>query len=103
MAGWNIPEDLQLIDIKKEMYSVNDIAEMCRLAGSYEALFSKRSQTFVALGLKDKIKSDADYGIYLPQDYTFLKRPILVYDENIFIGNDKKTDEAVKSFLAVFT
>lgn len=100
MAGWNLPDDVQLIDIKKDRYTADDIAEMYRLTGSYEALFSKRSQNFVAQGLKETIKSDEDYGKLLPQDYTFLKRPVFVYDEQIFVGNDKKTYEEVKMLLA---
>jgi arsenate reductase len=100
MSGWNLPENVHLIDIKKDMYTAADIAEMYRLTGSYEALFSKRSQNFVAQGLKETIKSDEDYGKLLQTDYTFLKRPVLVYDEQIFVGNDKKTDEEVKRLLA---
>jgi arsenate reductase len=100
MSGWNLPADVELIDIKKNMYTSNDISEMYRLAGSYEILFSKRSQNFVAQGLKETIKSDEDYGKLLPKDYTFLKRPVLIFDEQIFVGNDKKTDEEVKRLLA---
>jgi arsenate reductase (glutaredoxin) len=101
MSGWNLPADVELIDIKKTMYTTADLAEMYRLTGSYEALFSKRSQNFVAQGLKDSIKSDEDYGKLLPSDYTFLKRPVLIFDEHIFVGNDKKTDEEVRQLLAV--
>lgn len=100
MSAWNLPEDVILVDLKKTMFSSEDLAVMRQLAGSYEALFSKRSQTFVAQGLKNSIKSDADYGALLPQDYTFLKRPILVYDDAIFIGNSAKTDLAIKEFLS---
>lgn len=100
MSGWNLPADVELIDIKKDMYTADDIAEMHRLTGSYEALFSKRSQNFVAQGLKETIKSDEDYGKLLPQNYTFLKRPVLIYEDQIFVGNDKKTDEEVKKLLA---
>jgi arsenate reductase len=99
IANWDLPENLILVDIKKDMYSQDDIDTMFALTGSYEQLFSKRSQNFVAQGLKNSIISDADYGTLLPQDYTFLKRPILVYDENIFVGNDAKTEAEVKSFL----
>jgi len=100
MSGWNLPTDLELVDIKTNIYTAADLAEMHRLTGSYEALFSKRSQNFVAQGLKDTIKSDEDYGKLLPTDYTFLKRPVLVYEDQIFVGNDKKTDEEVKRLLA---
>ena len=99
MNSWDLPDAITLVDIKKEMYSEEDVSVMYALTGSYEQLFSKRSQNFVAQGLKNSIKSDADYGALLPQDYTFLKRPILVYDENIFVGNDAKTAAEVQSFL----
>jgi hypothetical protein len=29
-----------------------------------------------------------------------LKRPVFVYDEQIFVGNDKKSDEGVRKLLA---
>jgi len=99
MSNWNVPDDVTLVDIKKEMFTTADLAEMHRITGSYEALFSKRSRNFETLGVKYKIKNDADYGHYLPQDYTFLKRPLLLYDEQIFIGNDAKTVASAQLFL----
>ena len=95
-----MPDDIELIDIKKNLFTDEELTEMYRLTGSYEALFSKRSQKFISSELKERTTSDADYGKLLPQDYTFLKRPILVYNDQIFIGNNKKTDESIKSFLA---
>lgn len=99
MASWTVPADLELVDIKFKMYSHEDLAELYRLSGSYESLFSKRSQNFIAKGLKDTITDDSDYGKLLPSDYTFLKRPVLVYDDNIFVGNSAQTSQAIKVFL----
>lgn len=100
---WNVPSDVELVDIKKSMCSENDFQEMYRLTGSYEKLFSKRSQNFIAQGLKEKINSDADYGKLLPSDYTFLKRPVLVYNDKIFVGNDAKTTSEARDFLNSLT
>ena len=99
MNNWSIPNDVELVDIKQQPLSSSYLAEMYKLAGSYEELFSKRSQTFIARGLKNQIKTDEDYGFFLPQDYTFLKRPVLVYKEKIFIGNSPKTAQEVRDFL----
>jgi len=35
----------------------------------------------------------------LLEHYTFLKRPVLVYEEHIFVGNAAKTVAEAKAFL----
>jgi arsenate reductase len=67
--------------------------------GSYEALFSKRAMKFRSMGLNEMNLSEADYKKYMLEEYTFLKRPFMINEEEVFIGNAKKTVEAaVKSF-----
>lgn len=68
-------------------------------SGSYEALFSRRARKYRALELNSKDLSEEDYRKYILEEYTFLKRPVILIDENIFIGNTKKTVEAVKLLL----
>ncbi len=99
MKTWNLPETIALVDLKQRGVSQDELLEMYRLSGSYESLFSKRSQKFIGENLQASIHSDADYGRLLPQDYTFLKRPVLIYDDHIFIGNDKKNEARVLNFL----
>lgn len=70
--------------------------ELWTLAGSYEILFSKRAQRYKELGLKDKTLTEADFKHYILEHYTFLSRPVLVYDNQIFIGNSTKTVEAAQ-------
>jgi len=100
MQNWDIPTEVERIDLKANMISSDDLAIMYGLTKSYEVLFSKRSQRFQSQGLMKNINSDEDYGILLPQDYTFLKRPILVYDDHIFVGNSPKTDQDIQLFFA---
>lgn len=78
-------------DIKSEPITPAQIDEMIRIAGSAEALFSRVAMKYKALGLKDKILSEKDYRQYILDEYTFLKRPVLIIDGVIFIGNSKKT------------
>jgi len=89
--------DLQ--DIKKEPISTNQIEEMAKIAGSYEALFSRKAIKYSSLGLKQMKLSEADYKKYILEEYTFLKRPVAIIDDTIFIGNSKKNIEELKSKL----
>jgi arsenate reductase-like glutaredoxin family protein len=101
MNELNLPNDIRLQDIKTEPISSTQLEEMKTLAGSYEALFSKRARLYKELNLKEKNLSENDYKTYILEHYTFLKRPVLVYNDAIFIGNSKKTVEAAKSAIDV--
>ena len=89
--------DLQ--DIKVENITQEQLEEMKELAGSYEALFSKRARLYRQEGLHEKTLSEADYKEWILKHYTFLKRPVVIIDNEIFIGNSKKTVEAAKAAL----
>lgn len=82
-------------DIKKEAITPEQLGEMKQLAGSYEALFSRKAMKYRALGLHEKTLTEDDYRDYILKEYTFLKRPVFIIDGEIFIGNSKKTIEAV--------
>lgn len=69
---------------------------MKKLVGSYEALFSRRALKYKQLGLKDKLLTEEDYRNFILEEYTFLKRPVTILNNRIFIGNDKKTVEALR-------
>lgn len=95
----DLPEAFQFQDIKNEALTEEQLEAMKALSGSYENLFNKRARQYNALNLKEKSLSEADYKSYLLEHYTFLKRPVLVIDDQIFIGNSKKTVEAAKQSL----
>ena len=77
---------------------INDaqLEEMYKLSGSYEALFNKRAKLYKAMDLKNQEISEADYKQYILDEYTFLKRPVFMVDNEIFIGNSKKVIAALK-------
>jgi len=83
-------------EIKSNPVSVNQLEEMYALSKSYEALFNKRAKFYKAMDLKNKDLSEADYRQYLLDEYTFLKRPVFIVDNSIFIGNSKKEIEKLK-------
>ena len=90
----NLPPEYILQDIKTEEITVKQLDEMKALAGSYEALFSKRSKLYKEMGLKNQKLEERDYKHYILEHYTFLSRPVIIVGDNIFIGNSKNTTEA---------
>ena len=95
----DLPEEWQLQNIKEEPITESQIKEMKELAGSYEALFSKRSMKYKAWNLKEKNLSEEDMKNYILEEYTFLKRPVFIYGDKIFVGNAKKEIESLKEAL----
>ncbi len=96
MKELNIGKDVTLREIKSTPLSANEVDQLAKKAGSYEALFSRRSQQYKALGLKDKALTEADYRHYLLEHYSFLKRPVLELSDAVFIGNQKTVVEQMK-------
>ena len=72
----NLSKDFELRDIKKSPMS--------------EEIFSRKAMKYRALGLHEKQLSEKDYRQYILQEYTFLKRPVCILDDKIFVGNTKK-------------
>ncbi|WP_047417180.1 arsenate reductase family protein [Cellulophaga sp. Hel_I_12] len=88
--------DFVFQDIKTEAITPDQLEEMHALAGSYEALFSKRARLFREKGLHEKSLSEANYKALILEHYTFLKRPVVLVDDQIFIGNSAKVVAAAK-------
>ncbi|MBL7762575.1 MAG: arsenate reductase [Chitinophagaceae bacterium] len=83
-------------DIKFEKITPAQLEEMKKMAGSYEALFSRRAMKYKELGLKDKKLDEKDYRKFILDEYTFLKRPVVIMNDKIFIGSEKKNVAALK-------
>lgn len=85
----------ELQNIKTEKITADQLDKLKEMAGSYEALFSRRALKYKELGLKDKQLTERDYRKLILEEYTFLKRPVIVNGKKIFIGSEKKTIERV--------
>jgi arsenate reductase len=92
-TGFNLRE------IKSNQITPSELEEMKDLAGSFEALFSKRSRQYGALGLKEKNLDENDYRELILKEYTFLRRPVTILNNEIFIGNAKSEVERLRSKL----
>lgn len=89
----------QMQDIRTEKITPAQLDEMKKMAGSYDALFSRRAIKYKELGLKYKQLEEKDYRNFILQEDTFLKRPVVIIGDKIFIGSDKKNIEALKKTL----
>jgi arsenate reductase len=98
MGGLDL-EGFERQDIKTEPITPAQLSEMHKLSGSYEALFSKVARKYRALGLNEKTLSEDELKNYILEEYTFLKRPVFIIDDQIFIGNSKKNIEALQAVI----
>lgn len=89
-------KEVELQDIKSKNIDEQTLDFIKEKVGSYEALFSKRAMKFRSMGLNEMDLSEKDYKKYMLQEYTFLKRPFIILEDQVFVGNAKKTVEAAK-------
>ena len=94
-----IGEKFTLQNIKFEKITPDQLDEMKKMVGTYEALFSRRAIKYKEWKLKDKRLTEQDYRQYILDEYTFLKRPVIIMEDKIFVGSEKKTVAALKNEL----
>ncbi len=99
LSSVKLPNDFRLQDIKENPVTETQLEALKTLSWSYEALFSKRAQLYRQQNLKDQNLQEEDYKRLLLSHYTFLKRPVFVVNGEVFIGNSKKTVEALQAAL----
>ncbi|WP_309642240.1 ArsC/Spx/MgsR family protein [Flavobacterium sp.] len=88
----SLPKNDTLVfhDIKQNPITAAELDVMRELAGSYEALFSRKAQLYKSLDLKNKTLTETDFRNYILEHYTFLSRPVFIIDGKIYIGNNQK-------------
>jgi arsenate reductase (glutaredoxin) len=82
-------------NIKVERITSEQLDQMKKMMGSYEALFSRRALKFKSMGLRDRKLTEKDYRSLILQEYTFLKRPVVISGRKIFSGSAPKTIAAM--------
>jgi len=89
----------QFQDIKSDAITEEQIDEMYQFTNSYEDLFNKRAKKYKSMGLSYENLKDEDFKNLILKEYTFLKRPVFIVGHEIFVGNSKKTIDALKKYL----
>ena len=82
-------------EIKSAPITDSQLEEMYSFTQSYEALFNKRARKYKEI--KDQIVSEEDFKKSILEEYTFLKRPVFIVEDEIFVGNSKKVIEQLKA------
>lgn len=89
----------ELVNIKEQNIDASTLDWLKEKTGSYEALFSKKATKYKTMGLNEVKLSEEDYRKYMLEEYTFLKRPFIINESSVFIGNSKEEVEKAKQSL----
>jgi len=79
-----------LQEIKTEPITVKQLDELHALTNSYEVLFSRRAKKYKQMDLKNQVLTEQDYRQLILDEYTFLKRPVIINNNEVYVGNTKK-------------
>jgi arsenate reductase (glutaredoxin) len=90
-------EKFELINIKEHNITPEDLDYVAKQLGSYEAVFSKKAMKYRSLGLNNMTLTEQDYRNYILEEYTFLKRPVSIIDNEVVAGNTKASVEKLLS------
>lgn len=82
-------EGFELQEVKAKPINVPQLEQLYAHTKSYEALFNRRAKLCKEMGLKNQNLSETDYRQLILEDYTFLKRPVFIVEDEIFVGNNK--------------
>ncbi|MFQ3340731.1 MAG: arsenate reductase [Flavobacteriaceae bacterium] len=99
MNDLSISSEIKLIDIKSYPINLKQLEEIRIISGSYESLFNKRAQLYKQRNLKNKSLTESEYRDLILEHYTFLKRPVLIFEKQLFIGNSIDNIKRLKVFL----
>ena len=93
-------EGFEKQEIKASPITALQLEELYKFTNSYEALFNKRAKLYREMDLKNQNLEEKDYKQNILEQYTFLKRPVFVVDNDIFVGNSKKVIAALQEKLS---
>lgn len=85
-----------LQEIKTEPITVKQLDELFALTQSYEVLFSRMAKKHKEMDLKSQRLTEKDYRLLILDEYTFLKRPVIVNENEVYVGNKKKRVTVIK-------
>ena len=99
----NLDSSFVFREIKSNPITIKEIEMIHDLSKNYESIFNKRAKLFSEKKLKNIILTELEYKNYILENYTFLKRPVIIIGDEIFIGNSKKNVLELKKYLSEFS
>jgi arsenate reductase (glutaredoxin) len=100
LASLPLKMDIEICNIKDQNIDENTLDWLKEKVGSYEALFSKKAMKYRSLGLNLLDLTELDYKKYMLEEYTFLRRPFIIHNDNVWIGNTKQVVESAANYFA---
>jgi arsenate reductase len=78
-------------DLKAEPLSREEVEGLADLVGSASALFSRRARKYRTMGLDERELTTDEMLRLMTEEYTFIKRPVLVRDNRGIAGFTPKS------------
>jgi arsenate reductase len=88
-----------LQNVKEQMVTPAQLAFLNNYTNSYEGLINKRGRVYSQMKREGTMFSEAIYKTLLENEYSCLKRPILIWDNTVFLGNAKAIVAQMKATL----
>lgn len=95
----NSNDIFELQNIKEQHITASELDQYAKVVGGYEALFNKRAMKYRSMGLNKMVLTEKEFRKHILAEYTFLKRPLVIIDKQVFAGNAKRTVQAIKEAL----
>ena len=78
--------DFELRDIKENPLSREEVVKLKKMLGGAEELFSRRAVKYREMKLNERVVTKMEMVDLMSEEYTFLKRPILVMNGKAIAG-----------------
>lgn len=88
-----------LQNVKEQMVTTEQLHFLYNYSNSYEGLINKRGRVFAQMKREKAVFSENVYKALLENEYSCLKRPILIWNNKVFLGNAKATVVEMKAAL----
>ncbi|MER3427383.1 MAG: hypothetical protein C4334_04660 [Pyrinomonas sp.] len=82
-------------DLKAQPLDRAEVERLAQLVGGPQQLFSKRARRYRAMGLDKRELSDEEMLRLMTEEYTFIKRPVLVVGDRAVAGFTPKAYDAL--------
>lgn len=99
IANNRFPENFIFQDIKTNKITESQLQELRDKTDSMEKLFSKRALKYKEMNLAEKNLTEEDYKNLILQEYTFIKRPVCIIEDRIYIGSSKSEQSLLSKHL----
>lgn len=95
----DLPQGFELQDIKQKNISEEELDEAAGIIGSYLHLFNTRAQKLKERSIDPKSLKESELRKLILEEYTFLKRPVFIFNDAVFAGNSSQNILALKDHI----